>query len=68
MDRRAFGDIACAIGGEDREMIVLDHHCIGKRVAMIVAPATADRIAFDQAQARRGLACVHNPCSSSCNG
>jgi hypothetical protein len=49
-------DPAAGIGGEDGKMIVFDHHSIGKRVAMIVTPATADRITIDEAQARRGLA------------
>ena len=53
---QSFRDIAYAIGGEHRKMIVFDHDCIGKRIAMIVTAATADRITFDKAEARRGLA------------
>ena len=49
-------------------MVVLDHNGIGEREAVIVAAAAADGVTFDQAQAGRCLARVHNARPGSRNG
>lgn len=62
------GYVSHAIGGKNGEMVFFDHDCIGKRVPMIVTASTANRMAFDEAEPRRGLSRVYDAGPGSCNG
>ena len=44
--------------GEHREVVVLGHHRVRERVAVVVPAAATHRVPFERAQARRGLAGV----------